>query len=324
MGDPHYLLSAQQVRSLLCVPVYTLDNKPLGVINVVTTNAARAFNERGINFIKSFGRQAALAIENAKLHQKTRANIEQLRELNQMKSQFLSLVSHDLRGPLTGVRGFCEVLKQQTMGRFTPAQLELVEQVERQVDLQERMVDDLLDLARMEKGQLSIHPLSIDILGLLREEVDKSQREARERGITLTFSVLSPEPFPPVMADNGRIRQVIWNLVHNALKFTPEKGRVVVSAAWHDSMISIEVEDTGVGLSAEVQERVFDKFFQISPGGSKGAQGLGLGLAICKEIVLAHHGQIRAQSPGLGLGTTISFTLPIQKGIATPPNTLAA
>jgi signal transduction histidine kinase len=291
-----------------------MDRQPLGVINVVTTRAARAFNQREINFLKSFGQQAALAIENAQLHQKTRANIEQLRELNQMKSQFLSLVSHDLRGPLTGVRGFCEVLKLQTMGRLSPAQMELLEQLERQVDLQERMVDDLLDFAKMEKGKLSIHPQLTDILALLREEVDKSQMEAKEHGIELHLFLPDSGRFPQVLVDPGRIRQVIWNLIHNALKFTPEQGRVVVRAASAGESLTVQVEDTGVGLAADVQERVFDKFFQISPGGSKGAQGLGLGLAICKEIVLAHNGRIFAQSPGLGLGTTMTFSIPLEKG----------
>src|SRR5205814_8998363 len=98
----------------------------------------------------------------------------------------------------------------------------------------------------------------------------------------------------------------------NALKFTPEDGRVVVRVGVEPETFSIEVSDTGIGLSPETQDRIFDKFFQITPGGSKGSQGLGLGLAICKEIVLAHRGKIQAQSPGLGQGTTISFTLPVQ------------
>jgi signal transduction histidine kinase len=313
MGDPHYVASAQTIRSLLCVPAYTLDRQPLGVINAVTTEVARAFQPREINFLSSFGRQAALAIENARLHQRSRADIDQLSEVNKLKSQFLSLVSHDLRGPLTGIQGFCEVLRQESAGRLSPGQRDVLEQVERQVELQERMVDDLLDLARMEKGQLNIQPAPMDLASLLQEEVEKSQLEARERRITLTPSIALPSRAAIVEADAGRIRQVVWNLIHNALKFTPEDGRVVVRARPDADGVLVEVEDTGVGLAADTQERIFDKFFQISPGGSKGSQGLGLGLAICKEIILAHHGKIRAQSPGLGLGTTISFTLPLLK-----------
>ena len=116
MSDPHYLPSAQPIKSLLCVPVFTVDRKPLGVINAVTVKETRAFTEREITFLKSFGQQAALAIENAQLHHKNRSHIEQLKELDKMKSQFLSLVSHDLRGPLTGMRGNCEILKQERPG----------------------------------------------------------------------------------------------------------------------------------------------------------------------------------------------------------------
>lgn len=325
MGDPHYIESVQPIRSLLCVPVYTVDRQPLGVINAVTTENARAFLSREIEFLISFGQQAALAIENARLHQKSRANIDQLHELSKLKTQFLSLVSHDLRGPLTGIRGFCEVLKQENLGRLSPGQMEMIAQLERQVDLQERMVDDLLDLARMEKSQLSIHPAPTDVVGLLREEVEKSQIEARERKIALSLAVNLPPSLSVISIDGGRIRQVLWNLIHNALKFTSEEGRVLVRAGVEDGAVRIEVEDTGVGLAEDSQERVFDKFFQVSPGGSTSSQGLGLGLAICKEIVLAHRGTIQAHSPGLGLGTTISFNLPTASALSQQPTkTLAA
>jgi signal transduction histidine kinase len=324
MGDPHYLSSSQSIRSLLCVPVYTMDHEPLGVINAVSLERPRAFLAREIDFLTRFGRQAALAIENARLHQKSRANINQLNELSKLKSQFLSLVSHDLRGPLTGIRGFCEVLKQEKLGALSSGQIDLIEQMQRQVDLQERMVDDLLDLARMEKGQFSIHPAPTDLAELLREEVEKSQMEARERKIALGLE-LPHRAFPTLTIDGGRIRQVIWNLIHNALKFTPEEGRIVVRAILQAEAVQIEVEDTGVGLSKEMQERVFEKFFQVSPGGSTSSQGLGLGLTICKEIIAAHQGTIQARSPGLGQGTTISFTLPLTSSLPlSHPKTLAA
>src|SRR5580765_5489874 len=117
-----------------------MEGQPVGVINAVTTTEARVFLPREIDFLISFGRQAALAIENARLHQKSRSNIDQLNELSKLKSQFLSLVSHDLRGPLTGIRGFCEILKQESLGSLTSGQGEMLEQMQRQVDLQERMV----------------------------------------------------------------------------------------------------------------------------------------------------------------------------------------
>jgi signal transduction histidine kinase len=201
----------------------------------------------------------------------------------------------------------------------------MIEQLGRQVELQERMVDDLLDLARMEKGKLSIHPAPTNLTALLQEEVDKSQIEARERHIALSLSLSDPQSIPRVHIDGDRIRQVIWNLIHNALKFTAEEGRVTVRAKVQDHSVVVDVEDTGVGLARETQDRVFDKFFQVSPGGSTSSQGLGLGLAICKEIVLAHQGSIRAQSPGLGLGTTMSFTLPRTVPAIQPnPKSLAA
>jgi signal transduction histidine kinase len=197
--------------------------------------------------------------------------------------------------------------------------MNLISQLERQVDLQERMVNDLLDFARMEKGRLSIQPEMCAIDSLLREEVKKSQMEAQEREVVLTLALPENRPFPLIAADQDRIRQVIWNLIHNSLKFTPEQGRIVVRGQFDEENVIIEVADTGIGLSPETQERIFDKFFQITPGGSKGARGLGLGLAICKEIVLAHRGKIRAHSAGLGQGSTMSFTLPIRSPLLKSP-----
>lgn len=253
MGDPHYIPSAQSIRSLLCVPVYTMDRQPLGVINALTTQTTRVYGPREIDFLTAFGRQAALAIENAQLHHRNRTNIDQLSEINKAKSQFLSLVSHDLRGPLTGVRGFCEILKAQANGTLNDAQLEVIHQLERQVELQERMVDDLLDLARMEKGQISINPEPTDVAALLREEVEKSQLEAKERNVTLSLSASNLKSMPPVRIDADRVRQVVWNLIHNALKFTPENGRVTVRGGYYsDETLTIEVEDTGVGLAPEI------------------------------------------------------------------------
>jgi len=325
LGDPHYYTSIQPIRSLLCVPVFTLDHQPIGVINAVTTQQARAFLPREIEFLITFGHQAALAIENARLHQKSRDNIDQLNEINKLKSQFLSLVSHDLRGPLTGIRGFSEILKQESLGSLSPGQQEMISMIERQVELQERMVDDLLDLARMDKSRFSIHTASINLVALLHDEVDKSQMEAREHHITLQLIDDLPSSASQVLVDGARIRQVLWNLIHNAMKFTSEDGRVSVRASMKDNTVLIEVEDTGIGLAAEMQERVFDTFFQVSPGGSTSSQGLGLGLAICKQIVLAHGGAITAQSRGLGLGTTISFSLPSAVILSqTSSNTLAA
>lgn len=313
MGDPHYKPGMQTVRSLICVPIMNANHEPLGVINAMTTVEPRVFRPQEVEFLVSFCRQAALAIENARLHKKNRDNIEQLHEISKLKTHFLSLVSHDLRGPLTGIRGYCEVLKTEQRGALTSDQLELMDQLERQVGLQERMVDDLLDLARVEKGHLPIHPVSTNVTSLLRDEIDKAQMEAKERNLTLQLHLQNPETMESILVDGGRLRQVIWNLIFNALKFTPEEGRIQVRARIDQEVLAVEVEDTGVGLALETQDRVFDKFFQVSPGGSISSQGLGLGLAICKEIVHAHQGTIRAQSPGLGQGTTISFTIPLRR-----------
>lgn len=312
MGDPHFVPGGNSMTSLLCVPVFSMNREPLGVINAATLGQPRRFTPREIQFVSNFSRLAGLALENARLHHSSRANIHHLNEVNQLKSDFLSLVSHDLRGPLTGVRGLAEVLKLQTLGPLNSVQLDLLDQLETQVELQERMVDDLLDLARMEKGKLSIYPREADLISVLREEVQKGQRAARDRNIELVLHTEDDARLHRLPMDPGRIRQVLWNLIHNALKFTPEGGHVEVSAECGDGNAYVEVRDTGAGLASDMLDRVFDKFFQVTPGGSKGSQGLGLGLAICREIVQSHGGRIRAFSDGPGQGTRMRFTLPLE------------
>jgi|GEM_PF-2112048 len=315
MGDPHFSRGQNELASLLCVPVYSMTREPLGVINAVMLHQTRHFSIREIQFLTNLSRLAGLAIENARLHHNSRENIHHLNEVNKLKSEFLSLVSHDLRGPLTGIRGFAEILKQQTMGPLRPAQMEMLDQLERQVEHQERMVDDLLDLARMEKGRLSVFPTETDFMQLLKEEIDNASITAKERGITLNLEKHRTLSLSKVLLDAGRLRQVVWNLLNNAMKFTPEGGQVTLKvAADHDNLL-IEVHDTGAGLSSETLEKVFERFFQVTPGGSKGAQGLGLGLTICREIVQAHGGKIHASSSGIGKGTCIRFSLPLKNTI---------
>jgi len=318
MGDPHFVRGNHDITSLLCVPIYSMAREPLGVLNAVMIKQARRFSPREVQFLSSLSRLAGMAIENARLHDSSRANISHLNEVSRLKSDFLSLVSHDLRGPLTGVRGFAEVLKQQSLGSLNSVQMDMLEQLERQVDHQERMVDDLLDLARMEKGRLSVSPKPMDLKALLTEEVAKAQPTAKERGIRLDLDVAADPRLAHVVMDPGRLRQVAWNLIHNALKFTPEGGTVTVHVAVDSRHVVVEFRDTGAGLSPDTQEKIFEKFFQVTPGGSKGAQGLGLGLTICKEIMQAHGGTIAATSEGLGKGTVMRLCFPLQNVLEHP------
>lgn len=323
MGDPHYLPSGRPIQSLLCVPLFASDGQPLGVINATTLAQPRAFSQREIDVLKLFGQRAALALENAQLHQREREHVQKLKELDQMKSQFLSSVTHELKGPLTGIRGFCEALRLGAAGRLTPPQEDLLIHVQRQVDLQERMVQDLVDLARMEKGQWSLELQRCDLEKLLREEFQRGRVEAIERGIAINLE-LPPQPTPSIMADEQRIRQVLWNLLYNAFKCTPEGGQVHLRLNVTQDAVHVSVEDTGYGLPPETLEKVFEKFYQIPnhpsqkggpPQASLAKGGLGLGLAICRQIVQGHGGRIWASSEGPGHGATFSFTLPLSKSI---------
>jgi signal transduction histidine kinase len=287
----------------------TSRGEPLGVINALTLERVRGFSKRDIDFLALFARQAALAIENALLHEEGTRRITQLQELDKMKSDFLSSVSHELRGPLTAIEGFSEVLASGVNGRLNPKQLELLEQVSMAARAQMRMVQDLLDLSAIERGFWRIEKAPCSLARILMEEFEKARLFANGQGIQMTLS-LPPEEPPMIEADAERIRQVVWNLLHNAVKYTRSGDRVDLGLSEEQGGLRVTVADTGAGIPTDSLEKIFLKFHQAHGQLSQRVGGLGLGLALAKEIVEAHGGWIRAESKGLGHGSHFIFSLP--------------
>jgi signal transduction histidine kinase len=235
-----------------------------------------------------------------------------LREADRLKDEFVALISHDLRTPLTSIMGYLELtLDDETIGDDSRSYLEIVQ---RNSNRLLRLVNDLLFVARVEAGELDLHPHEIGLAAIVRQSVEEATPRATDRGVELSAHV---EDVPDVRADRGRMFQLLDNLISNAIKFTPEGGRVDVRLLAKGARVRIEVCDTGIGIAPAEQVRLFERFFRASTATERHIPGTGLGLYIASAIVDAHGGEIDVQSEP-GTGTTFAVELPVVSKAETP------
>jgi signal transduction histidine kinase len=232
---------------------------------------------------------------------------KRLLELDRLKDEFLSLVSHELRTPLTSIRGYLDLVLDEEAGELNPEQRRFLQAVERNSGRLLRLVGDLLFVAQADAGRLSLERAKVDLAELAAHCVEGAAPAASEKSVTL---VLMANPVPALVGDRGRLAQVLDNLVSNALKFTPAGGTVEVRTFSEGEAVILEVEDTGIGIPAADQPRLFERFFRSSVADDQAIPGTGLGLAIVKAIVEAHAGLISIESRE-GKGTTFRIDLPL-------------
>jgi signal transduction histidine kinase len=236
-----------------------------------------------------------------------------LEEAARMKDIFFATLSHELRTPLTAIVGWVHILKE---GQTDPAVVQrAVETIERNLNVQNTLIADLLDVSRIASGKLDLEMAALDLPALVQASVDSARPEASAKGIALEV-VLSPLS-SPISGDAARLQQVVTNLLTNSLKFTARAGRVVVRLAQKESQAVLSVADSGSGIRPEVLPFVFERFRQASVADTK-AGGLGLGLAIVKHIVEMHQGTVTAASAGAGQGATFTVTLPLKLDAEAP------
>jgi signal transduction histidine kinase len=232
---------------------------------------------------------------------------DRLRELDRMKDEFVSLVSHELRTPLTSIRGYVELLLEDD-SQLTDEQERFLGVVDRNSQRLLHVVGDLLFLAQVDAGKLTIEREELDLGEVVEHAVEASRPLAVDRGIELAASVAPVEAFA---GDRGRLTQVLDNVISNALKFTPEGGRVRVTLATRDGCALLEVEDDGIGIPEREQGQLFERFFRSSRATENAIPGTGLGLAITKAIVERHGGRISVESKQ-PKGTTVRVELPLE------------
>lgn len=280
-------------KSILIVPL-TARGRALGFISLAFTQPGRTYELRDLELAQEVARRASIAIENAQLYEETQDALK-------ARDEVMAIVSHDLRNPINTITMTTDLLREELPEGEARRLLEIIG---RSTDRMARLIRDLLDVTRIEAGGLSIERTEVDPAEIVRDAVELQQPLAREAGVELDAEL--PGPLPTIHADRERLLQVFQNLIENALKFTPESGRVTVRAEELPQEVRFSVRDTGSGIAPEQLPHLFDRFWQARKGARGGA---GLGLSIVRGIVEAHGGRITAEST-LGRGTKISFTIP--------------
>lgn len=232
-------------------------------------------------------------------------------ELDRMKSEFISIVSHELKTPLTSIKGFVRLLTAQRVGPVNEKQRRYLDIVLRQTESLTALINDLLDLSKIEAGMLEVRRDAVELGELVEGVFLQLRNMAQEKGINLEADI--PEHLPSLCGDAERLNQVFVNLVHNALKFTSSGGRVSVTARVDGDKCRIEVSDTGMGIPPSELPRIFDKFYQVDSSSTRKQSGTGLGLTITRRLVEAMDGRITVQSRQ-GEGTTFTMFLPLHEG----------
>src|SRR3990170_2649211 len=233
------------------------------------------------------------------------------RPIERLKPEFIANISHEFRTPLTSLREANNLLLEGIAGKTTEKQQRLLKITKEESEKLIKMINDFLDLSKMEAGMIKYNLVPSDINIVIENAVNEIRLLAERKEIELKLEI--KESFPIIIMDSEKIKQVMINLLSNAVKFTPESGRIIVKARTEDSNIYVEVKDTGIGIAKENLLKIFDKFQQVDTGINHKLRGTGLGLSIAKHIIETHHGKIWAESR-LGKGSSIIFILPIKIG----------
>jgi PAS domain S-box-containing protein len=229
-------------------------------------------------------------------------------EAKRAKTEFVSTVSHEMRTPMTSIKGYVDLLLMGAVGVLTDDQQHFLSIVRNNTDRLTKLVDDLLDISRIESGRMVLSPENVAIGALADQVILGMETRALDKGLTLRSDV--PPGLPEVVADPDRVAQILTNLVVNAYYYTPPGGEVTVSAREQDDVLHVSVSDTGIGIASENQEKIFDRFFRADDAVVQGAPGTGLGLCIVQSLVEMHGGRVWVKSE-VGEGSTFTFTLPI-------------
>jgi len=277
------------------------------------------FTPAEIELLRSTCDQIAIALERASLNDSLQQQAEQLRQANRIKDEFLAVLSHELRSPLNPILGWSKLLQTGKLDAAKTAQA--LATIERNARLQSELIEDLLDVSKILQGKLSLNMRPVDLALTVESAIETVNLASVAKSIDIR-TVLDPQ-VGQILGDSGRLQQIVWNLVSNAVKFTSAGGRVEVNLTRVGNQAQITVADTGIGIAREFLPYVFDYFRQKDGATTRKFGGLGLGLAIVRHLVELHGGTVVADSPGEGLGATFTVRLPLSGKVKGQENSLA-
>ncbi|MDZ8027140.1 MAG: PAS domain S-box protein [Nostoc sp. DedQUE11] len=289
-----------EVRSLIAVPLVA-HGRTLGALTFcLTADSNRHYLKADLPVAEELGHRAALALDNAQLYQHAQ-------QANRMKDEFLAVLSHELRSPLNPILGWLQMIQRGNLNEAQTTKAWVT--IERNARLQAQLVEDLLDVSRILQGKLSLNVEQVNLAATIQAAIETVQLAAQAKSIEIETRLDSQ--IGSILGDATRLQQTAWNLLCNAVKFTPQGGRVEVRLEQIDGYVQIVVSDTGIGIHPNFLSHVFDYFWQADGATTRRFGGLGLGLAIVDQIVEAHGGTVWAESQGKGQGATFTVRLPL-------------
>jgi signal transduction histidine kinase len=298
-------VGASPPLSAVCIPLIAGKTR-VGVFLLENRRQPGSFVPEDIPFLRAVSDLIALAIENARLRKELQIT-RSLEEANRLKAEVISTLAHEMRTPLTSIKGYSTALLMED-GLFSPeAQREFLEIIDEECTVLQSLITDLLESSIIDAGFLQLEIQPVILPRLAQSVTDDIARLSRKHRFLVDF----PRSFPIVDADPDRVAQVLRNLLENAVKYSPEGGLVVVRGEVGRKDVTVSVADQGVGIAPEHLNRLFEKFFRVEQGLGRHVVGSGLGLPICRAIVESHGGRIWAESE-VGEGTTLFFTIPIE------------
>ena len=310
-------------HSFIICPVLAQEGDQ-GFIFVGTQNLDSLITKGDQEIITILANQIGQTLDNARLFEKTWKSqqeleikveertrqltlaLEEVKKISKRKSDFISSVSHELRTPLTSIKGYAAILLANKLGGLPEEIKNRLEKINRHSDELVHMVNDLLDISRIESGKMNMRMESLDLKEISEKVNDLLSEQLKTKNIS--FSNIIPENCQKILADRSQIERVFINLVGNALKFTPQGGKISIQANRTNNSIQIDVVDTGFGIPEDVQEKIFEEFFRVDNTINQEVKGTGLGLALVKHIIEAHQGKIWVKSKP-NEGSTFSFIL---------------
>jgi signal transduction histidine kinase/HAMP domain-containing protein len=318
--DPYANRDLQKIvvgRNVVVVPLKT-EEETLGV--AVAINRPGGFGQEEVDAVTSFADLASLLLRNARLYGTLTATVDELRHASRLKDHFLQNVNHELRTPLTAIVGWTDLFEEEEIDEKTTRRG--LRQIRQSARVLLALIDDLLDLARLERGALTMDLKLVSLSEVIGRSVETVRLMAESRGVVLILAPM-PEPMPPVRADALRLQQILWNLLSNAIHFTPQHGRVVVRVERERERYLVSVEDDGIGIPESELPHVFERFRQVDGSATRGHAGMGIGLALARSLVELHGGTIWASSV-VGQGSRFTFALPIRPAERRSVEALAA
>jgi signal transduction histidine kinase/ActR/RegA family two-component response regulator len=307
VNDPGYLdaVAREGIVTLLVVPI-ALGTRIEGLL-YVDNRTPRPFTDRDEAILRELADHAAIALRNTHLLTREQRAREEAENANRLKDEFLATLSHELRTPLNAVLGWAVTLRTARLDEATRTRA--LEAIERNARAQSQLIEDLLDISRIVTGKLRLDVRLVEPLVVVEAALDAVRPAARAKSIELT-PALDPRA-GPVYGDPDRLQQVVWNLLTNAIKFTEKGGRIDVGLARTASHVEIAVRDTGQGIPPALLPYVFDRFRQADGSSTRSQGGLGIGLALVRNLTELHGGVAVAESAGEGRGSTFRIRLPL-------------